>query len=170
MKIIKISILLLLIGAIVLAGDKPGSVRPTPSFDKIKSLAGSWKGKDAQGKSILVSYKVVSAGNSVMEEMIMGDISDAMITMYHLDGDATMLTHYCSMGNQPRMRAAALAKDGKSLSFSFVDATNLASPQADCMTDLVVRFKDADHFSQQWTMRVGGKSQPHETFEYERVK
>ena len=28
-----------------------------------------------------------------------------MMTMYHADKTGLMLTHYCKLGNQPRMRA-----------------------------------------------------------------
>ena len=170
MKLVMVTVLSLLVVAVALSGEKQEKCQSTPAFNKIKSLAGTWKGKDEKGKSFTVSYTVVSEGSAVMEEMNMSDSKDAMITMYHDNGTSMMLTHYCSMGNQPRMQSHGLSKDGKTLKFSFVDVTNLSAPDGDCMTGLVVTFKDPEHFSQQWTMRMGGKIQPHETFEYERVK
>ena len=37
-----------------------------------------------------------------------------MITMYHPDGDGLALTHYCMLGNQPRMKASKDQKPGSS--------------------------------------------------------
>ncbi len=30
-----------------------------------------------------------------------------MITMFHMDGDRLLMTHYCGAGNQPRMKLVA---------------------------------------------------------------
>jgi hypothetical protein len=170
MKATLLVLLCLFAATIVLSGEKPESVKSSPAFDKLKSLEGSWQAKDVKGKPVTVSYKVVSAGSTVMETLGMGDSEGTMVTMYHPDGDKLMMTHYCSMGNQPRMRAQGLSKDGRVISFKFVDATNMAAPDADCMRKLVLTFKDENHFSQEWTMRMGGKMQSPDTFEFERVK
>jgi len=86
--------------------------------------------------------------------------------MFHLDGDRLLLTHYCSAGNQPRMKAS-LAPDGKSISFDFVDATNLSSPEAGHMNRVVFAIPDANHHSEEWTFLDHGK-QMKETFALER--
>jgi hypothetical protein len=74
------------------------------------------------------------------------------------------------MGNQPRMRAKGLSKDGAKLEFGYVDATNLAKPKADHMHALVITFTDENHFSEDWTMMKDGKTEHHGLFEYERSK
>lgn len=164
-----------LAAAIVLAaglafGQESEKVKSSPAFEKLRSLAGTWKGKDESGNPVKATYKIVSAGSVVMETLEMGKEDETMITMYHPDGDVVMLTHYCSMGNQPRMKAADLSRDGKTLQFKYVDATNLASPDQNRMHDLKVTFKDPSHFSQEWVMLMEGKTEHHSTFEYERVK
>jgi hypothetical protein len=115
---------------------------------------------------VSVSYALVSSGTSLMERLTTPDGSD-MVTMYHPDGSRIMMTHYCSGGNQPRMRAEALT--GETVAFSFVDATNLASPKAEHMRKLVVQFQDADHFTQEWTHRKDGKEETG-VFRYARKK
>ena len=51
--------------------------------------------------------------------------------MYAPDGDGVMMTHYRSMQyNQPRMRARGRRGERAGSAFTFVDATNLASPDA----------------------------------------
>ena len=42
-----------------------------------------------------------------MSEYAEPDQNEDMISMFHVDGDRLLMTHYCSAGNQPRMKAAA---------------------------------------------------------------
>lgn len=78
------------------------------------------------------------------------------VTLYHRDGDALMLTHYCSVGNQPRMRAEAPHSLADALTFSFVDVSNLATPWEGHMHQLTVTFQDDDHIKQAWIWREAG--------------
>jgi len=137
------------------------------SFDKLKSLSGSWEGKNSMGEVMHVSFRVTSGGSAVMSE-IEGHGED-MITMFHMDGDRLLLTHYCTAGNQPRMVATA-SPDGKSIAFDFLDATNLASPQAEHMHRVVFTFPDADHHSEEWVFFKHGKELPHERFDLQRKR
>ena len=169
MRYIVIVAMMMILSSILFAGT-PEENKSTPGFDKMKSLVGTWTGRDEEGKPVNVSYKLVSGGNSLMESLDMQDHPDGMITMYHLDGSKLMMTHYCSMGNQPRMRAGKVSKDGNTFTFSYVDATNLASNKDAHMSKLVVTFKDNDHFTQEWTMSMDGKDAHHAVFEFERAK
>ncbi|MBI3766572.1 MAG: hypothetical protein HY277_08765 [Ignavibacteriales bacterium] len=170
MKLYTVVLIIVIAAAPLLAGNPPGGTKGEAGFDKLKSLVGSWKGKDSEGKPVTISYKLVSAGTSVMETLDMAENHDAMITMYHMNGDKLMMTHYCSLGNQPRMRAEKAAKDGNTIAFSFMDVTNLATKDDNYMKKLVFTFKDDDHFSQQWTMRMKGNQEHPDVFEFERVK
>jgi hypothetical protein len=67
------------------------------------------------------------------------------------------MTHYCNAGNQPQMRTLPLTRMSKVLSFNFVRATNLQSPEAGHMDHLLVTLLDKDHFSQAWTWKEKGK-------------
>lgn len=138
----------------------------TAGFDKLKSLAGEWHGKAPDGKEVTVSYQLVSGGSSLMETIV-PDNEPSMVTLYHPDGDALMLTHYCSLANQPRMRATVPKGDIKKLDFAFVDASNLASAEAAHMHNLAITFQDADHITQVWTLLKEGKEMPM-TFNLER--
>ena len=138
----------------------------TAGFDKLKSLAGEWHGKAPDGKNVTVSYQVVSGGSSLLET-ITPEKEPNMVTLYHPDGEALMLTHYCALANQPRMRAAVPKGEIKKLEFAYVDASNLASPEATHMHNLAITFKDANHITQVWTLHNAGKETPM-TFELER--
>jgi hypothetical protein len=161
---------ILAIPAGVPAGTPPDNAATSPAFGKLKSLAGTWKGTDSEGKPVRVTYSVVSAGTAVMERLDMGETEGMMITMYHPDGTKLMMTHYCSMGNEPRMRASGLSADGKTISFKLLDVANMATPKEDHMKKLVLTFKDDSHFAQEWTMSMSGKPDHAETFAFERVK
>jgi hypothetical protein len=162
------SLLATLTATALIAGTPPGANIGT-GFDKVKDLVGSWKGTDAKGTGIDVSYKLVSADHTIMETLDFEGKKENMVTMYHLDGNRTMLTHYCSMGNQPRMALDRKKSSGDRLAFSFIDATNLKSKSDAHMHRLTLVFKDKDHFAQEWTMSANGKEQT-ETFNFERVK
>ena len=162
----------ILLGAFfVLATVVPAGPGTNPAWEKMKSLAGEWEGTIKDGDATLpvtVSYTLVSSGTSLLESMSTPDGHD-MVTVYHPDGARIRMTHYCSEGNQPRMKAEAAAADPKSITFDFVDVTGLASPQAEHMRKLVVRFDDADHFTQEWTHRKAGRETTG-VFQYSRKK
>jgi len=135
------------------------------SFDQLKSLAGSWEGKNSQGQPVQVSYRMTAGGSALMSE-INGHGED-MISMIHLDGaNRLLLTHYCAVGNQPRMLASA-SPDGKTITFNFVDATNLDTPQSGHMDHLVIAMLDPKHHTEEWNFTDHGK-QTKEVFDLTR--
>jgi hypothetical protein len=126
------------------------------AFDSLKGLAGEWQSKDPSGKQQIVTWKVVSDGSVVMESMQ----EATMVTMYHVDNGRLMLTHYCRAQNQPRM-LAQVSDDGKTFTFDFLDATNLASPNDGHMRKLVLTIQDKDHFTEHWYFSTDGKDDEH---------
>lgn len=46
-----------------------------------------------------------------------------MVTVYHMDGNALVLTHYCAARNQPRMKAVAITPER--IDFDFTGGTNI---------------------------------------------
>jgi hypothetical protein len=135
------------------------------SFEKLQSLAGTWEGKNSGGQTVRESYRVTANGSAVMNE-IEGEHN--MITMFHLDGDRLLLTHYCGAANQPRMKAAPAA-GGNSVAFEFLDATNLTSPESGHMHRAVFTLVDSTHLTEEWVWRQDGK-ETKERFELQRVK
>lgn len=138
-------------------------------FDQLRSLVGQWKAHTSDGKTATVTYKLVSAGSVLLEEE---DLSEgvSMITMYHLDGNNLILTHYCAAQNQPRMRADLAGSKPEELHFNFLDATNLVDPNAGHMRSVILKIRDKDHMTQEWTFRKDGKDGSPEVFEYDRVR
>jgi hypothetical protein len=125
------------------------------SFDQLKSLAGSWEGKNSMGQPVQVSYRMTAGGSALMSEIV--GHGETMISMINFDGpNRLLLTHYCAVGNQPRMQASA-SPDGKTITFSFLDATNLDSPQSGHMDHVVIAMLGPDHHTEEWNFIDHGK-------------
>jgi hypothetical protein len=147
---IAVAVLMLLTSAAVLA-----QADAQKSFDQLKSLTGSWEGKNSQGEPVKVSYRLTAGGSALMSEI--DGHGDQMISMIHFDGaNRLLLTHYCTAGNQPRMLAAA-SPDGKTITFNFLDATNLDSPQSGHMDHVVIATLDSNHHTEEWNFTSHGK-------------
>lgn len=140
-------------------------------LDLLKRLAGEWTGKAAhgeQGHDATVTYKVTSAGTAVVETIGPGSDHE-MVTVFHQDGDDLVLTHYCALGNQPRMKAEK--GDGtKKLAFKFAGAGNLKSDQDMHMHDLTIEFLGDDHIKTSWVLYKDGKAGETATFDLKRKK
>jgi hypothetical protein len=138
------------------------------SFDSIKGLAGNWEGKTQMGGAVNVSYRLTGGGSAIMSEIVstMNGKSEDLITQYNLDGERLLLTHYCAAGNQPRMKASA-SPDGKTVTFDFLDATNLKNPNDPHMYRVVFNFIDANHHTEEWHFQLPGKEMV-ETFDLQR--
>jgi len=135
---------------------------PASHFDQLKKLAGAWEGKTTEGKPVSMTLQVVSDGSALMEL----DEGEKMVTMYHPDNDRLLMTHYCSAHNQPRMQAE-VSPHGKRFTFNFLDATNLAKPDAGHMHRMILTIEDANHMTQQWFFLDGTKELT-ETFKFVR--
>jgi hypothetical protein len=153
---IALSLSLLMIATLMIATAALAQTPAQKSFDQLKSLTGSWEGKNSEGKPLNVSFRDTAGGSALMSE-IHGMGPENMVSMIHLDGpNRLLMTHYCGAGNQPRM-AATTSPDGKTITFTFFDATNLASPDAGHMQRVVITMPDANHHTEDWTFVDHGK-------------
>ncbi len=150
MKSFRIAIAALLVLFSVAAGAQSET---RSSFEKLKTLQGTWTGKNTQGQPLQVLFRTTSGGSAILSEI---EGKEDMITMFHMDGDRLMMTHYCGSGNQPRM-VAKVSPDGKTFTFDFLDATNLDSPTAGHMHRMVLTVIDENHHTEDWTFIQGGK-------------
>ena len=135
------------------------------SFDLLKGLEGNWAGKNQQGQPIQVTFRMTAGGSALMSE-ILGHGPENMITMFHMDGDRLLMTHYCGAGNQPRMKV--VSSDAKSVSFEFTDGTNIG-PGDGHMQHVTFTQPDADHHVEEWVFVDHGKEMK-ELFTLARVK
>jgi hypothetical protein len=94
------------------------------AFEKMKTLAGSWQGT-IMGIPLNLTIRLASSGTAILHEGNRGGGGrpgppDHEITMFYLDGDRLLATHYCDAGNRPRFEGK-LSPDGNTIEFSFLD-------------------------------------------------
>ena len=152
---------------VMFASAARAQISAQAAFEKIKALEGVWVGKTASGQEVKTSFRVTSGGSAVMQ--LIGEGIEEMPTLYHMDNDRLMVTHYCAANNQPRMVLATAESSETTLQFRFLDATNLRSPETGHMRDVAFRFLAPDRLSQEWTYRENGKDTS-EAFEVVRRK
>lgn len=157
-----LSAVLMLISTVALAQSDAQK-----SFEQLKTLAGSWQGS-MDGQLMHVSLRVTSMGNTLMHEMTGGGPEDP-VTMFNLDGSRLLMTHYCDAGNQPRM-VGTVSPDGKTITFNFLEATNLLSSQEGHMQHVVFHLIDADHHTELWEFAMANGKQMGGLLDLKRTK
>jgi hypothetical protein len=159
-------VMLCLLGSFAALAQEPKVPASNPQFNALKSLAGDWEMKMPDGKVATQNYRLVSDGSAIiLDQNVPGETAN-MITMFHPDGQRTVATHYCAMGNQPRM-VADVSNETKNISFNFKDITN-DDGKSGSMRALTVVLIDKDHHNQVWTWRDPSGKEQQETFRFER--
>ena len=137
------------------------------AFDRLTSLKGEWKGEQ-EGVKISLLYTLIANGSALMEEFP-PERGPVMVTMFTVDGDRLIATHYCSAKNQPQMVTGAITDPQKPLAFSLARITGLKSSDDWHNTALTMIQNDDDHLTQEWTYQSKGKSGKR-IFRYTRVR
>jgi len=141
--LVVVSIVLALVAASLASAAAAGA---TPAFDDrsafeaLKALAGSWEGKTSEPgeQPVTETFRVIAGGSVVLEDMFPGTPHE-MVTVYHMDGDRLVLTHYCAVGNQPRMRFEKTGHPGE-IRFAFDGGTNLRADRDEHMHEVTIRL------------------------------
>jgi hypothetical protein len=128
------------------------------AFERLKALNGEWHGHamTEDGPEVSVIYAVTGAGSVVMERLFPGTPHE-MVSMYHLDGQDLVMTHYCASGNQPHLRMNPATSSATELSFDFVSGSNMNAAVDSHMHSGRIRLKDDAHIENVWIGYEGGK-------------
>src|SRR5438445_3199738 len=148
-----VGMMALVAGAASLAADK---TKCEEAFDRLASLKGEWEGQQ-DGVKISLVYTLTANGSALMEEF-RPESGPVMVTMFTVDGDHLIATHYCSAKNQPQMVTSAITDAQTPLAFSLARITGLKSPDDFHNTGLTVIQEDNDHLTQEWAYQFKGKS------------
>lgn len=114
------------------------------AFDVLKTLVGSWEGTTDRGRLLRVTYTLHAMNSVLLEAWTLGPKSDAL-TLYHMDVEILMATHYCPLCNQPRLLLST-AESPDRLVFSYGSATNLPDVSAAHQHSFEFRLLGADSF------------------------
>ena len=143
-------LLLAAISALALADDKHDHKLPPPAtnagLEKMKSLVGTWVTADKDGNATdeVVSVIKLTAGGSAVHETLFPGQPMEMVSVYTADGDDLLMTHYCVLGNQPRMKADP--KSGADeIRFEFAGGSGLDPKKDKHMHAATLKIIDADH-------------------------
>lgn len=150
--------LVLLAGSLALTAAAAEPITPRAAFTQLQTLVGEWEGKTEKGRALKVSYRLTANNTVLIETWTLGPQRESL-TLYHMDNENLISTHYCPVGNQPRLRF----KEGGSASlfaFEFVSATNLAKPEAAHQHRFEMELLDADSFARSETYLENGQGEP----------
>ena len=170
---------LLLVTGLAMGKDQPKpangedhqmpAIKPPASFNHLKQLAGKWKGTkvgDNDKQEVEVEYTLTAAGTALAEKLFAGTPHE-MLTVYHGDKGGLVMTHYCAMGNQPRMRLKK-SNSPKTFKFVFVDGTSMESAGDPHMHQLTMTIVDKNHLTHEWVFYQDSK--PKETVRFNFVR
>ncbi len=140
---------------------KPTTATNSALFEKLKSLVGTWVEADKDGKptdKVASIVRLTAGGSAVHETLFPGDAME-MVSVYHLDKGDVVMTHYCMLGNQPRMKADP-SSTTKKIQWNFAGGTNLDPAKDTHMHSATVTFVDNDHITVQGESWADGKPSP----------
>jgi hypothetical protein len=106
-------------------GNRP-PVSANPAFETMKKLAGTWLAADEAGKPTdqVISIIKVTAGGSAVHETLFPGQPQEMVSVYTVDGPDLVMTHYCVLANQPRLKADPKSPANQ-IDFQFAGGSNL---------------------------------------------
>ena len=115
------------------------------AFNELATLVGEWEGRYSNGRSHQVSF-ALTANDSVIVETWSMSPTRRSLTLYALDGERLIATHYCPQGNQPRL--VLTGQDANhDYHFAFLDGTSLQDPQGSHQHALQIHIDSAQAFS-----------------------
>lgn len=129
---------------------------PAQAFDLLLSFEGDWidvDGSLGMQDDVAVSYRVTANRSTVIESIFVGQPYE-MVTVFHRDQDYIALTHYCSLGNQPRMQSVAL--EPKQLEFSLSGGSGFDPAQDRYMHSRIMGAVSADELYGEWQEHING--------------
>ena len=147
-----------LLAAVAVSGQNQplNSGKGSAVFKQLTLLVGEWEAVQ-EGVPVKETYTLTANGSVLMSETKPAD-SQPMITMFTVDGDHLIATHYCVAGNQPQMVTGAAGDLNKGLTFSLERVTGMKTPDDWHNTGVTLTLDDKDHMTQRWTYLYKGKT------------
>jgi hypothetical protein len=111
----------------------------------MKELVGTWVEADNDGNPTenVVSVIKLTAGGSALHETIFPGQDHEMVSVYTVEGPDLVMTHYCMLGNQPRLKADPKSPANE-IRFEFAGGANLDPKKDKHMHSATLTIHDAD--------------------------
>ena len=157
-----IFILGMTISFIVISEQPKPSYETKPAPEVLKhftGLEGEWVGthENHEGKEeqVTLIYRTVSGGTAV-EERIFADTPKEMITVYHgADDDSILMTHYCMLGNQPRLILENTHE--QMFKFVYLDGVGIDRDKSGHMGGMRLTIVDENTIQHEWDYYEDGE-------------
>ena len=130
-------------------------VKAADAFAHLKSLAGTWNGHamTPDGPPASVSYRLTAGGTAVMETLF-GGTEHEMLTVYTLNGNDVIATHFCGADNQPVMKLDKSQSTPDRLVFSFVSVAGDHAKDHPHVHNGFIHFVGTDQLEATWSMQL----------------
>ena len=154
-----------------LAAGRAADVDAVAAFERLKALEGTWEAAAVNGAKSTTSFELTAGGTVLVERYSNPALPGGghMVTAYHLDGAALILTHYGIAKYQPTLRAYRFDALAGEIQFEFLRGANMASENTGHMRRALYRLADANHFTTSWEFFQDGKKTMTETESFTRV-
>jgi hypothetical protein len=148
--------------------DEMAKVDAKTAFEKLKGLAGDWA---ASGQTISASVVYRSASNgTIVTEVLFPGTAHEMMTVYYLEGNDLVATHYCAMGNQPHFKLDLAKSTPTELVFAFDGGANFDPAKDGHIHDGRIAFTGDGKVDSAWAFYVGGEKKGENSIHLTRKK
>lgn len=102
----------------------PHTVTPDHALQMLASLEGKWEGLNLGGEPIEAVYQVIGGGTMIIEILGPGHQKE-MATVFAMQANELVATHFCASGNRTEMRFDPAASTPSRLVFRYVSLTGV---------------------------------------------
>jgi hypothetical protein len=119
------------------------------AFDAFKSFNGKWS-IQSDGKLLPIEMTYDNGSkNSIVAEQFGKELS-----VFYRDGQDLLMTHFCNVGNQPRLKLKGDSKIGY-LEFVTFDVTNLENQETPHVQKVVYHIINEKHIELELVWKLG---------------
>ena len=128
-------------------------------------MVGEWSAEEARrGHAPRHDQRTgLTSGGSALVETLFPGSDHEMLSVYHMDGDALVMTHYCMLQNAPQMRAQA-SSDPDTIAFECEGGASIEDCREPHMHEGKFELVDRDTVLSAWTMYDQGEPVEEKTF------
>lgn len=128
----------------------------TADYERLKALSGEWSLVSGERLGVeveaapdepFITYSVSSGGHSVIEKLFVGKPNE-MTSIYYLDSGMLYMDHYCSLGNQPRMKTRPSV--GDDIQFKLLSVSNMTDKNDLHISSHSVEFDGPNELTVRW--------------------